>query len=278
MRKSLWEQMCLRVVGGLANYTKQELRLLLIDLKVSSYFDLFWATRNLQFDLLGLFCQPIGGLWTVRKIENISDDTTSILCHEVKEDGTTVLNHTSFIIVFDPATKRLCGEFRTSYSMELVKRPLKFKSNQALVYTDELKILHRLQPLAPVVAFPSYKSPRYALQNSISTPIRDLPYTINKCLGLFTALYGPHGVEILYLSLKETLATATEDCKLLLEGLKVTGDENMPAGKISFEIDLSQGMDIQSVLEADRRPVFTQESSLDFSEVHSPMVQGSRAD
>ena len=54
MRKSLWEQMCLRVVGGLANYTKQELRLLLIDLKVSSYFDLFWATRNLQFDLLGV--------------------------------------------------------------------------------------------------------------------------------------------------------------------------------------------------------------------------------
>lgn len=50
-------------------------------------------------------------------------------------------------------------------------------------------------------------------------------------LGIYSASYGPHGPELLYMHI-------TMDEGLQLRGLKVTGDENVPAGQLSFVIDL----------------------------------------
>lgn len=44
---------------------------------------------------------------------------------------------------------------------------------------------------------------------------------------------------------------------MLLEGLKITGDPNVPAGKWSFRADLHRPRDLRDALQADPRPIYT---------------------
>lgn len=86
------------------------------------------------------------------------------------------------------------------------------------------------------------------------------------CVGLFTSRYGSHGNEILHLSLhtpddstfirfpNNNNSTPSLD-SLQLQGLKITGDKNVPAGNLSFVIDLSSIGDIQSTFLSDPRPI-----------------------
>jgi hypothetical protein len=80
-------------------------------------------------------------------------------------------------------------------------------------------------------------------------------------IGLFTSRYGSHGIEILHLSLH-----STEDPSALhfnnfqfnglqLQALKITGDKNVPAGQLSFVIDILNTMDIVVPFVQDTRPI-----------------------
>ncbi|CAL1530659.1 unnamed protein product [Lymnaea stagnalis] len=66
-------------------------------------------------------------------------------------------------------------------------------------------------------------------------------------LGLYAASYGPHGVEILNFMMNEANP-------FILEGLKISGDPNVPAGNISVEVYLDKpvilGADDQDSIEA----------------------------
>lgn len=66
-------------------------------------------------------------------------------------------------------------------------------------------------------------------------------------LGLYAACYGPHGVEILNFTINETNP-------FILEGLKISGDPNVPAGNISVEVYLDKpvilGIEDQDSIEA----------------------------
>lgn len=82
---------------------------------------------------------------------------------------------------------------------------------------------------------------------------------VYSCLGFCTGVYGPHGREILYLSIKEAASSVHGDSaaentsRLELSALKITGDPNVPAGNLSFVINLSERMNIAEEMERDER-------------------------
>jgi hypothetical protein len=81
---------------------------------------------------------------------------------------------------------------------------------------------------------------------------------LSNCFGLFTAPYGSHGTEILHLSLHSSSALRHVELdfgRLQLQGLKVTGDPNVPAAQLSFCINLQSRLDIDQALAIDDRPV-----------------------
>jgi hypothetical protein len=81
------------------------------------------------------------------------------------------------------------------------------------------------------------------------------------CLGLFTSRYGSHGLEILHLSLHSTTDASAlqfdnfQFSGLQLQGLKITGDRNVPAGEFSFCIDIMNTVELTQPLMQDTRPI-----------------------
>ncbi len=69
---------------------------------------------------------------------------------------------------------------------------------------------------------------------------------------LWSGIYGPHGQEILQLRF---ISDEAEAGGVLLEGLKLVGDANVPANQWSFRVDVSQPLNVLEALTADTRPV-----------------------
>jgi hypothetical protein len=101
---------------------------------------------------------------------------------------------------------------------------------------------------------------------------RDIVMTaLDHVLGMAYSAYGSHGQEILQISLQDRSissfaiqdrpADVSEEGlplrfgELQLIGLKVTGDPNIPAGNVSFVIDLTNELDPQQAVADSMRPV-----------------------
>jgi hypothetical protein len=92
--------------------------------------------------------------------------------------------------------------------------------------------------------------------------------------GLWNGIYGPHGEELLHVRFVRTQQEEQEEEAgmeaeaahgdggggggglVVCEGLKLTGDPNVPAGKWSFRVDLQRPRDLQAALAADARPIY----------------------
>jgi hypothetical protein len=95
---------------------------------------------------------------------------------------------------------------------------------------------------------------------------------LDRVLGMAYSAYGSHGQEILQISLQDRSISsfAIQDKPadvseeglplrfgdLQLIGLKVTGDPNIPAGNVSFVIDLTNELDPQQAVTNDNRHAF----------------------
>ena len=99
--------------------------------------------------------------------------------------------------------------------------------------------------------------------------------------GFWVGTYGSHGQEIIQVRFTTTTTTTTTTTSsssitavtaapeapavaapaappVIMEGLKITGDANVPANEWSFRVDVSCGpMDLAGALTADPRPVYT---------------------
>jgi hypothetical protein len=86
---------------------------------------------------------------------------------------------------------------------------------------------------------------------------------IGRIAGLFTAPYGSHGNELLHISLTENEGRISEDNSdvnddepyYVVDGLKVTGDPNVPAAQLSFTVDVTNSREFYSWIVSDRRPI-----------------------
>lgn len=90
-------------------------------------------------------------------------------------------------------------------------------------------------------------------------------------VGLFRAQYGSHGKEILHMSLHRspdstslTFDNNVSFGRLQLHGLKITGDQNVPANQFSFIINLDEECDIVTVFAEDIRPILIFPEQLPF--------------
>ena len=85
----------------------------------------------------------------------------------------------------------------------------------------------------------------------------------SRITGLFVAPFGSHGLELLHISLVENEGRVSEESSLaneeepyyVIDGLKVTGDPNVPAAQLSFTVDVTHSYEFQSWIANDRRPI-----------------------
>lgn len=78
------------------------------------------------------------------------------------------------------------------------------------------------------------------------------------CLGLFIAPYGSHGLEILHISFHGAEDHGNPNFgNVQLQGLKISGDPNVPAGQLSFCVDITNVIDPAVAIDMDQRPVVT---------------------
>jgi len=68
-----------------------------------------------------------------------------------------------------------------------------------------------------------------ALKPSTYSRLTDVKPTTDVLSGLYLGAFGPHGPEVL-----KVCRTVSHDGSTTVEGVKVTGDENVPAGQVSF--------------------------------------------
>lgn len=99
--------------------------------------------------------------------------------------------------------------------------------------------------------------------------------------GFWVGTYGSHGQEIIqvrFTTTTKTTATTTDDSSatadlavasaaapppVIMEGMKIVGDANVPANEWSFRVDVSTGaLDKARALGADMRPVYTLDSHM----------------
>jgi hypothetical protein len=197
----------------------------------------FETFRRIQFPLLGWFRLkhspgPLnGGLYCVRLVQKkrlgLTSQSQELVCQRADCRGS--LTNDSYSITYDPAQKVIVSR------KGLFRYKLRFDSGISMFSGNGLCI--ELEPLPPLLPPIGTDSGAYLLHKS----------QIDTCLGLFTAPYGSHGIEILHLSIGKTVDMDTntdngigikvEDMEL--RALKVSGDPNVPAGQLSFVINLS---------------------------------------
>lgn len=93
---------------------------------------------------------------------------------------------------------------------------------------------------------------------------------VSSILGLFVAPYGSHGKELIHLSLVENDERILEELDInnnsndtkngggpfyIVNGLKITGDENVPATQLSFTADVTHVKDYYAWIINDERPI-----------------------
>ena len=134
----------------------------------------------------------------------------------------------------------------------------------SLQFTFECKRILTLRPIPPLCSkYPSVHDHAALTRHLQSEPNMHFIPQLGALAGLAIGEYGPHGAEILHLSIKAPSDQAENEFAepaglqscWRLHGMKVTGDRNVPNGKVSFCIDLSRSIDIAEAMQHDTRPL-----------------------
>ena len=184
-------------------------------LDISSHLRLLIVYWDLPFPLINDYrCMPTGnnypqgGLLTIRKRYSLIGRFISDMSKDV----------IGFTFYYDHQNQHLMAshmdvsEQRFDYSVSLTNESL------LLIPLQNPKDFLEFRTLIPSLNIRELKFPTLDL---------------NLLSGFFIGTYGGHGHEILYVTIHEK-----NQCKLQLQGLKITGDKNVPAGEISFIVDL----------------------------------------
>jgi hypothetical protein len=178
---------------------------------------------------------PLSGFWMLHSEGAVRGNLIRIYSTSSKEYMLSQSRKLPELIKYDASTKSLMhkctdhhGEKNSWTAMQLCSDS---SGIMCLVLTD-LK-----HPYYPV----PYAAP----------PTEEFAY-LASCVGLFTSFYGPHGREIIATSMERMNSTfKTTDAEILslcgpnvLYGLKVTGDENVPAGTLTFIVAAAERLDI----------------------------------
>lgn len=228
---------------------------------LSSAKKLFWAFRKISFGFVGWFriiplslSESRGGLVCIRPVvrgerfvivfESFESSGERIMCAQVELWDLKLIVRNAVIPL---------------YSISFSDNSMFLDALPTLTLTEHPTVRSRLclKPLLPFHA-------RGILETQL--PICKDQEAIKSCLGLFVAPYGSHGLELLQVTLSSAaelcrmgfevvLPPTRHDLEVVLQGLKIVGDPNVPADKQSFIVDLSQPVDPRRQLEEDPRMV-----------------------
>ena len=265
--EQIWRMKSNNIVG-LKGYCDKSLEQLKRTLRITTYYRFYCALQRLKFDIFGFYRM----FNTERKYKGVLystriDHDESIVCFPANSRGEEDSEYSSFRLSYDPLCWCLTAQtdqtsviqvygvhFNTLMRFYLGSSPPTCENNSCLNF----------EPLPAVLQLPGTKLSRslYTVSADIfNSHILTYPGAssihpnLRNCLGLCTGLYGPHGVEILHLSV---IAALDEHgaLRMQLQAYKVTGDRNVPTGKVSFLIDLDRSLDTAEEVARDARPVF----------------------
>ena len=90
--------------------------------------------------------------------------------------------------------------------------------------------------------------------------------------GIFKGTYGPHGVELIALVYRKSSPDSAADEPEVAEGLKLTGDSNVPFKQVTFRADLTMPLvytnvedqsDVEAMISGERVPAVGRETPVD---------------
>lgn len=273
--EKIWRMFSFCSIKGVQQYYSwDELEFLRNIFQFPSYKLLYGSLRLLDFNLNGLLRlmpskeSPAGGLCCSKVIHN------SLMISFIGENGMISSRpDQSLRVVYSTDTKGLiaatadnsrwyacCVRENSQICLYEPLTPSNFFTSsafQAAMLVMDLFSTRRRQPTMTFRPLPDYLQPATL---SLCPAIRRYTSTI----GLYTAPYGSHGNEILHLSIHSKSSPAFLPCSdqfdfgnVQLQALKISGDPNVPANRISFCINLELTMDPTSALLEDSRPIIT---------------------
>lgn len=230
---------------------------------------MFANFRHLKFNIFGwLRCTEasidyyVGALYLIRILDN------KLLVQRVETDGKLCTDPgRNFYLLYVNTLKRFKAiSINEEHDYDiLITKTILFTSTLNGSIGKEFK---KINPIP-------------SIQTNLTTPgttSTDNFEVSNIAEGLFTGCYGSHGNEILWVSIKEGNERLLPQIGMFnngrdsgqgreLQGLKVTGDRNVPCGKISFCIDLNRVTDFERELELDHRPIAVISDRLELMEL-----------
>jgi hypothetical protein len=250
------------------------------------YTSFRFLTTNLTgfFRLMPPFQQMNGGLCAAR----IVNDDFIVQC--INSNGFVISNDLTFKIKYSTDFQKLiCTTLGSNFKMF----SFSINKNNAFIfieiminYTNGTYKLNTI-PTLVLKQLPASYSPE-SLQFHRIFDLLQNNFVFNN-LGLYVGQYGSHGKEILHLSVHNSFSNQflhdvnynyydhnnysntinnifnnnnnnlnnklSQFGKLQLHGLKISGDVNVPASKLSFIIDLENIVDIQRAVQEDNRPI-----------------------
>lgn len=233
------------LVSDMNHQQNMMLKSLMKILGINSYQDLYRAFHSLSFPLTGYFqlvphdsSTSHGGLYKIQKTE------TSLYCEHLDIKNGRIEESFSFNMYFDSSKQKLLA----SNKKETMKFEIEITDKLILKSIKEDNVHYELK----------------AVKNHYSERIDEYMENwiqFKNCLGLHIGRYGSHGMEILHLSMR-----TPEDSEYIrhrqidfgsvqLQGYKITGDPNIPAGKYSFCINMLSTVDYRRAANQDPRPI-----------------------
>lgn len=185
--------------------------------EISSHMKLLLLFWDFQFPFENDYrCLPIGnnypqgGLLTIRKRYSFIGKLVTDMTKDVMGFTFYLSNRNNSLMAYHMDV----SEQRTEYTVSVTQESL------LLIPSHNPEDYMEFRIMIPTLNL-----------REIKFPSVDIP----SLCGFFVGTYGGHGHEILYVT-----AHDTNRDKIQLRGLKVTGDKNVPAGEVSFIIDLER--------------------------------------
>ena len=221
-------------------------------LRATSYRELFWGLHSLSFPLEGWFrLIPInaelsrGGLYRAELSEG-QLQFIGIDEHGQRDEQALM----EFRLNFGTDGK---GLEAVALSTGMVYRTT-LQGDHLQLSSWESTLIQSVAQFAPVSPF---------APSRIVDMANDL-VSVHSSLGFYQAVYGSHGSEIVHVSMRHRddaswlrpVSSAGSDIDFgewQLQGLKITGDANVPAGQLSFCINLLSTIDVPTAIAADPR-------------------------
>ena len=204
------------------------------------------AEYNLQSDQLPF---TRGGLVCIRMDKTAENPIETVVLEIIEPSGKRICKMT---VTYVQCQRKLVCKLHNKgiFRLEFCESGIKL-----IAVSRDMNYL--IQPLPR-----NFQDSKTTVSNIIRSTVQG---SVGRITGLFAARYGSHGQELLHVSLVENderilegvdaQSTELKGPFYVINGLKVTGDPNVPAAQLSFTVDVTHLKNCYSWVLSDPRPI-----------------------